>query len=202
MLQTPEEKEDHIKRKLRSIDGQEKRIAALLSKGQVSEKIWQQLWEDWLEQRRILNKQLALLHNHEQHLIENLDDASSVLSQLPAVYDKLRSDEQREVLRAVIAKIVVDKEGKILQVALQPPFALLYTQYEQAKKGMLTLNENSTTKIHGATSKQIPIMLCLSFVSLGAPGETQLELLSPLSEQDISQLTFPNKKKLSRYFDL
>jgi hypothetical protein len=52
--------------------------------------------------------------------------------------------------------------------------------------------------------REIPQIEGVRFFEIlrNTPYETQLELLSPLSKQDISQLTFPNKKKLSRYFDL
>jgi hypothetical protein len=189
-LDNPINKIDELNQMLKRIDEEEKRAVMLFAKVQITEQAITHLVNALQERRRQLNAELLLLESTNVNLASNLDEAINVLAQLPDLYGKLSKDEQSEVLRGIIARIVVDSEGKIIEVRLHPPFTYLYHRYKTVKKRWTSVNANGTVNFNSPVlSRDLSrYIYCSSYISGGGPNETRthdlfnaIEALSQLS---------------------
>ena len=91
----------------------------------VTEENWRHLWAEWQDKRQILRASLDLLDHKCESYIEDLDDALTIITKLGILYETLPRSDQKELLRNVVKRVVVNLEGKLERVDLLPPFAYL-----------------------------------------------------------------------------
>ncbi len=65
----------------------------------------------------------SLEHQHKTH-IANLDTALKIIAQVGVVYNSLERSDQKELLRHMVERVVIDPVGKI-RLELRAPFAYL-----------------------------------------------------------------------------
>lgn len=95
--------------------------------------------------------------------INDLDDALTLIAKLGVLYGKLSRSDQKELLRNVVERVVVNPEGKIARVDLLPPFAYLQDVSGKVSGGEGTsehpaLNEKDGQFVQGtnaACSRQV-----------------------------------------------
>lgn len=63
---------------------------------------------------------MAALENKFEHHIENLDEALTIISTVGILYTKLARRDQKDLLRNIIERVVVNAEGKIVRLELLP----------------------------------------------------------------------------------
>ena len=120
----PDERAE-IERTLKAINEEEARVLRLYAAGMVSEENWLDLWQEWQDKRQRLRGSLALLDQRCETYINDLDDALTIIAKLGILYETLPFADQRELLRNVVERVVLNPEGTILRVDLLPPFAYL-----------------------------------------------------------------------------
>jgi len=120
----PDERTE-IERTLKAIDEEEARVLRLYAASMVSEDNWRALWQEWQDKRQRLRGGLALLEQRCETYISDLDDALNIIAKLGILYETLPFDDQQELLRNVVERVVLNPEGTILRVDLLPPFGYL-----------------------------------------------------------------------------
>jgi DNA invertase Pin-like site-specific DNA recombinase len=120
----PDERTE-IERALKQINEEEARVLRLYASGLVTEENWKNLWAEWQDKRQRLQANLDLLDQKCETYINDLDDALTLIAKLGVLYGKLSRSDQKELLRNVVERVVVNPEGKIARVDLLPPFAYL-----------------------------------------------------------------------------
>jgi|GEM_PF-1983709 len=119
----PDQKEE-LRASLKLIDEEEARMVRLLASGRISEGVWDGLWREWQDRRSQIHKTLDLLEKDRAFHIDNLDAALQVIAQIGTLYNGLQRSEQKQLLRQVIDRVVVNEEG-IARLELRAPFAYL-----------------------------------------------------------------------------
>lgn len=137
----PDERTD-IEQALKQINEEEARVLRLYASGLVTEENWKNLWAEWQDKRQRLQANLDLLDQKCETYINDLDDALTLISRLGVLYGKLSRSNQKEVLRNVVERVVVNPEGKIAFVDLLPPFAYLKDVSDKVRDGERT-SENA-----------------------------------------------------------
>ena len=61
----------------------------------------------------------------QDYYINNLDVALRIIARVCLLYNSLERSDQKELLRLMVEKVVVDAEGKV-RLELYAPFAYLY----------------------------------------------------------------------------
>jgi hypothetical protein len=120
----PDERTE-IERTLKAIDEEEARVLRLYAASMVSEENWRALWDEWQDKRQKLRGSLALLDQRCEMYISDLDDALNIIAKLGILYETLPFEDQQELLRNVVERVVLNPEGTILRVDLLPPFGYL-----------------------------------------------------------------------------
>src|ERR1041385_6694014 len=99
-------------------------MVRLYSAGKISESIWDNLWHEWQDRRSKIQLTLeSLEHQHKTH-ITNLDAALKIIVQVGFVYNSLERSDQKELLRHMVERVVIDSVGKI-RLELRTPFTYL-----------------------------------------------------------------------------
>ena len=110
---------------LKSIDEEEARAATLFAAGKFTEGIWDNLSAKWLDRRTQIRRMLQTLTDNHQAHIDNLDTALQIIAQLGTLYNGLERKNQKELLRQVISRVVVNETGNV-SLELRTPFAYLH----------------------------------------------------------------------------
>ncbi len=93
--------------------------------GDISEESYKKLRDEWLEK----------LQNDEMHLVElektvstslsDLDKALLIMSKVPELYGRLKSDGQAALLNILVKRLDVDLQGNVINQELHAPFGYL-----------------------------------------------------------------------------
>jgi hypothetical protein len=76
-----------------------------------------------------------LLDQKCESYIDDLDEALTIIAKLGILYETLSRGDQKELLRNVVERVVVNTEGEIERVDLLPPFAYLREVCEKVSGG-------------------------------------------------------------------
>ena len=99
-------------------------MARLLASGKISEEVWDDLWSEWQDRRNQASRALETLSlDHDTH-VDNLEVALEIIARIGTLYNGLQRGDQKELLRHVVERVVVNPEGKI-HLELRAPFAYL-----------------------------------------------------------------------------
>ncbi|MCA9892192.1 MAG: recombinase family protein [Anaerolineae bacterium] len=87
--------------------------------------VYVKLAQEVQSERERIENALQSIHQESSSRIEDLDMALEILSQIGDRYARLDRETQREVLRKLVSKVIVDESGKVNRLELLPPFVYL-----------------------------------------------------------------------------
>src|ERR1043165_4625634 len=131
---------------LKAVEEEEARMARFFASGKITETVWDSLWHEWQDRRNRIQLTLASFqYKHEVH-ITNLDTALQMISQVGMVYNSLEHSDQKELLRQMVSRVVIDHKGRI-KLELRSPFSYLQDIHKMIqKKGRAEKNRASDKK--------------------------------------------------------
>ncbi len=109
---------------LKATDEEENRTVRLYSAGKISEEIWDALWAEWQDRRNQVRRMLETLTVSDQVHIDNLEMALQIIARIGTLYNGLERKDQKELLRQVVSRVVVNDAGNV-SLELRTPFAYL-----------------------------------------------------------------------------
>ena len=119
----PDER-DQLQAALKGVDEEEGRAARLFAAGKITDTVWDSMWREWQDRRNRIRTTLASLQHQQKTHITNLDVALQMIAQVGMVYNSLERNDQKELLRHMISRVVIDHEGSI-SLELRSPFSYL-----------------------------------------------------------------------------
>jgi hypothetical protein len=135
----PAEERKSLEKALKEIDKEEERVLRLFALGRISEAAWDGLWQDWQNRRNAIRINLEGLNEKAETHLANLDDAISIISRVGVLFKHLESSKQRDLLREMLERVVVNRAGEVICVKLKPPFAyiqdLIQRQWSEVNSG-------------------------------------------------------------------
>ncbi len=114
-----------LEQRLRRLRDEEADLARLLVTGKLSEDTYDRLRGEWQSKVFAIKEELDALQRESVHHLDDLDKALVLLSQVRTLFDRLDIQQQSALLQILIKHIIVNKQGEIIQVELQTPFAYL-----------------------------------------------------------------------------
>ena len=90
---------------------------------------------------------LVTLKQKREYHIANLDAALTVVTKVGLLYNKLERSDQKDLLRQMIERVVVNPEGMLTRLELMPPFSYLrhVTQRIQNDGGVFSEGKQTPT---------------------------------------------------------
>lgn len=140
----PDEREQMLAA-LKSIDEEEVRMMRLYAAGKVTENLWDMQWQEWQDRRARIRLSLEGLEGQQQVYIENLDVALKIIAQVGIVYNRLERSDQKELLRYMVERVIVDPAGQI-RLELCAPFAYLQDITDQVRSGAKAISKGKKAK--------------------------------------------------------
>jgi DNA invertase Pin-like site-specific DNA recombinase len=113
-----------IEAALKAVDEEEARMARLFASGKITDSVWDNLWAEWQDRRYRLRQSLETLQQQQEFHIQNLDTALGIIAKIGVLYNSLERSDQKELLRQVVERVIVNAEGTV-QLELRTPFAYL-----------------------------------------------------------------------------
>ncbi len=162
----PSEREE-LATSLRTVDQEEARAARLFASGKITERVWDLLWADWQNRRRTLQMSLEALSQKRTFYVQNLDAALTIIAKVGILYNKLERGDQKDLLRQMVERVVVNPEGTLIRLELLPPFSYLRDVTQRVR------DESETEAIQGKQNTSTRAGACWDYVLSGDPTRTR-----------------------------
>lgn len=144
---------------LAEVDVEETRAARLYAAGKISDEIWDALWTEWQDRRNQIRRTLETLDvEHELH-VDNLETALQVIACIGTLYNKLSCKEQKELLREVVSRVVVNDKGRV-HLELRTPFAYLHDLTNEIRHVKSKQQGSKTEMKNGGKDSAVSLGAC------------------------------------------
>ncbi|MDK3159371.1 hypothetical protein QPK87_22750 [Kamptonema cortianum] len=167
--------------------------------------VWDGLWREWQDRRNRIRSSLATLEQSHQTHIDNLDVALEMISRVGVVHNALERSDQKELLRHVVSRVVIDNEG-IISLELRAPFAYLQNINDELRKGKQTQEDNlanSEKETGEVIFTGFPRTECSLTVLSCGENESQSERFSPTKPSEyLRNIAFPQCVKFTRFSNI
>ena len=114
-----------LKRQLSRLREEEARLGRLVITDQISEQTYNQLRREWQEKQRNIEINIADLERENATHLDNLDIALILMTKLSSLFDRLSENDRLTLLQILVKRIIVDRQGEIIDYELNSPFAYL-----------------------------------------------------------------------------
>ncbi len=181
---------------LKGIDDEEARAARLYAAGKITDPVWDTLWGEWQDKRRTIQESLASLNRQHEAHIADLDAALTIIAKVGILYNNLEQCSQRDVLREMVDRIVVDRAGNVVRMELLAPFAYLKRLTDRIKRE--TRSEGTQGNKNSGTSAADPE--CSDCTASGGLDESLIEpqTLPIAMIEFLHSISFPQQKVIAR----
>lgn len=134
---------------LKLVDEEENRTPRLFAAGKISESVWESMWHEWQDRRSRVRSALVTLAEQQETHLENLETALEMITRVGDVYNVLKRSDQKELLRNMVTRVVIDHEGSV-DLELRAPFSYLQDITHRLRGGREALEVGCGQKEAGA----------------------------------------------------
>jgi hypothetical protein len=158
--------QDQLRKALKAIDEEEARAIRLFAAGKITEQVWEGLWAEWQDRRHTLHRAIETMTTEREQHVDNLDAALEIIAKIGTLYNRLNRSDQRDLLRLVVKRVVVDDFGKV-SLKLESPFEYLRDLTEEVLKLTVRLKGNKMAKKNGGTLSAVSPNSCSNLLPSG-----------------------------------
>jgi hypothetical protein len=108
--------------------------------------IYEQLAREYEDERQRITAAIDLISKESGEVIDNLDAALAVISEIADRYAEHTPQRQRDILKQMVKRVVIDPEGRIIRMELKPPFNYLDTLAKGGQNGKRGKGSSAGTK--------------------------------------------------------
>jgi len=120
-----EGKVTELNRQLAQLKEEEARLGRLFITGKIGEGTYNQLRAEWQEKLRNLELSLADLERDASIHLDDLDAALALMAKIGVLYPRLDEKQRSTLLQIMAKRIIVDRDGEIVDYELNSPFVYL-----------------------------------------------------------------------------
>ena len=143
-------------------------MARLFASGKITESVWDNLWAEWQDRRHKLRWSLETVDQEREIHINNLDTALGIIANIGVLYNSLERSDQKELLRQVVERVIVNAEGTV-KLELRTPFAHLKDLTDEIRSVNRREGIRPQMKIGGDTSAD-PQPICSHWLQVSWGG--------------------------------
>ncbi len=180
--------EKQLKTALQKVELKELNLWRAFTEHGMQALMYQKIAQEYQEERQRIEFALRAIKQENREYIATLDAALEVIVEIGERYARQDSKRQREILRQIVSKVVIDEAGKVLRLELHPPFTYLHS----LKTGNGGNTKGHQSEVKGRkkeTSKGRQTDGCSLQVSVGDPAGTRTQ--NPLiKSQLLCQLSY------------
>ena len=127
---TSKDKEEtlyQLKRKLHLLKKEEANLGRLLITGKISEEAYDKLRVEWQEKILNLRMKIEEMDFDAGKYFDDLEVALVLLANTSTLYERLDEKQKNNLLRILVKRIIINREGEIISHELHSPFSYLTT---------------------------------------------------------------------------
>jgi hypothetical protein len=151
------ERLENIQKQLAGLEGEEARLARLFVSGNISEEVYIQLRQEWIEKTRNLKSMLKELEIDARRYLDDLEVALVMINNLYVYYNRLEAKQRTKLLKNIFKKILVNVEGDIISFELHSPFKYLVSLISQVSSSENEEGSCSSWVLQGPCFKYFPL---------------------------------------------
>ncbi|MCB9460131.1 MAG: hypothetical protein H6670_10825 [Anaerolineaceae bacterium] len=138
--------------------------------------VYMKLAQEVQSERERIENALQLLYQENSSRIEDLDMALDILSQIGERYPQLDRETQREVLRKLVSKVILNVQGEVNRLELLPPFVYLRAIAEGGQSPLAS--KLSLESQPDPQTTQYSVVSCSTYVALGTHTNNNIYFLA------------------------
>lgn len=154
--------------------------------------VYEKLSREYDDERKRIAAAIEFIKRENGEVVENLDAALAAIAEIADRYAEHTPQRQRDILKQMVKRVIIDPEGRIIRLELKPPFNYLETLAKgsaDGKRGNRSPREKKKTNLEVGSFQ---IIQC-------EPDKTQSELIPKFKTAIfLQQLTFPQSANLVR----
>jgi len=120
-----------LQRQLLRLKAEESQLGRMLLTNKISEEAYDQLRKEWKEKVQRIEVSIADLEREALARVDDLEAALTLMTRIGLFYDRLGEKEQSTLLQILVKQFIVDRQGKIIDYELHPPFAFIQDIVEE-----------------------------------------------------------------------
>lgn len=133
--------------------------------------VYEQLAQEYEDERKRLKLAIEAIKRENGECIANLNAALAIIADIAERYLRQERDQQREILRQMVKRVVINSEGKIVRIEWKPPFMYLHqlTDGNGGKRG----NGREEALVREEKRKTSTSIAGSFYIDLGSPNGAQ-----------------------------
>jgi hypothetical protein len=162
--------------------------------------IYEQLAREYEDERQRITAAIDLISKESGEVIDNLDAALAVISEIADRYAEHTPQRQRDILKQMVKRVVIDPEGRIIRMELKPPFNYLDTLAKGGQNGKRGKGSSAGTKRTSKTAVSTRRKAGSLHITQSDPNGKELEHLSslnPLLIEFLQCIAFPQNAQFA-----
>lgn len=136
--------------RLDRLHNEEAALVRLYTQGKVSDRNYDALYKEWQGKVADIEQEISRLTNGTQEIVEDLDRALALLACAPRLFERLDTRHQWRLLQILLRHIIIDTQGKIVELELNPPFVYLTSLNQAALSHIPQNSETQVAETHGS----------------------------------------------------
>jgi hypothetical protein len=137
-----------INLRLRKLREEEVHLGRLVVTGKISEETFDRLQTEWQEKILHVQTQLADLEREAKVYLDELDAAIALMPFMYRLFERIKMKESTILLQILVKRIIVDRQGEIVNYELNSPFAYLRSLVDRFQNQDLTPRGLGHVHIH------------------------------------------------------
>lgn len=197
----PADENARLEAVLKAIDAEETRTARLYAAGKISEETWENLWAEWQDRRVQVRRTLAAHSLNRQIHIENLEVALQIIANIGTLYNGLERKDQKELLRHVVHRVVMNEAGSV-SLELRTPFAYLRDLTDEIRSGDTQSQGNSAETKNDRPQSAVSVEPRANEIQFSGKDKSLSELPTRYTTPEfLQQIAFPQRASIARFTD-
>lgn len=144
---------------LRRIEEKELNLWRAFTEHGMRAPVYQQLAKEYTEERQRIELALKAIQQENREYVASLDAALRIIAEIGERYSQQDEKRQRDILRQIVSRVVINEDGEIVRLELQAPFTYLHSLRNGSGgvNGTRTRGKKKKTSSEAECSFQVPL---------------------------------------------
>lgn len=119
-----------LKGRIERLHVEEAALVRLYTQGKVSDKNYDGLYREWQLKVLDIKQEIHRLEDTTEQITADLDRALALLACTPRLFERLPPRHQWRLLQIIFGRIIIDTQGKIVELEFNSPFVYLMSLWD------------------------------------------------------------------------
>ena len=117
-----DQQQQELEAALKRLDDKELNLWQAFTEHGMRPQIYQRLAREYDDERRRIERTIQAIQQDRKEFVANLDAALAIIAEIADRYVLHTPERQRDILKQMVSRVVINPEGRIIRIELKPPF--------------------------------------------------------------------------------